>query len=419
MSGFASSIEYIDGGYTVSFEEEAAGKVGRYLGVIAAVIVPFAAPWAFGAIAASGALGGGLASAAAAGTIGTMTNVLGSAAVGALMNAGAAYAGGARGGAVWQAAGMGAISGGGGAFARGLGAGTGAAGAANTTGAAAAVPGTTAATTGGIISEAGATGAGAGLNAIGGVGPVSLAPPAAGGVSSSIMNGIRGIFGQVSGQTMNRIGAAIINAAVNGQSMGRLDGLVAQQRAELQALAARDRVAYQQRISTAQTILADADRMDPAWVARTRMADVAGMEANEFQQAMRNIATRQGGSLDAGQRKAYERGQSLHTARSKALAYNQGFTQAQGVQNQIRAQGAQLLGPDTAGFQNWQAGTELAAAQERAHREADNSTWGGFGAALFERDHPAATSPDPSNTGDNEDNSGFFAGLRNPFGGNG
>ena len=403
-----SCIEYIDTGYTVPLGEEAAGKVGKILGIVAAVVMPFAAPAIFGAVAASGVLGSGLAAAATAGTIGTMTSVLGSAVVGGIMNAGIAYASGARGGDVWRAAGIGALSG-------GLG------GMSHAAGAAKAVAG---ASSGGTPAVGAIEGVKAAASTVGAAPAATVAsglvqaPASVGATTASgtIMNGVRQIFGNVSGQTMQRISAALINAAVNGQSMGQLDGLVAQQRAELEALRQSDAAAYQQRINVAQQILADADRMDPSWMARIRMADVAGMEANQFQQAMRNIAVRQGGSLDAGQRKAYERGSALHTARSKALAYGQAYNEAQLGQNQLRAQGAQFLGPNDAGFRTWQADTELRAAQERAHREASNSTWGGIAAGLFERDYPAATSPDPS-ANQNENTNSFLGGLRNPFGG--
>jgi len=261
--------------------------------------------------------------------------------------------------------------------------------------------------------SAGAGGAGAAGAAAGGAG---AAGAAAGGVSGSIMNGIRSMFGNVDMQSLRRIGASIVNAAVNGNSMGRLDGLVEQQRAELEALRQSDLAAYNQRIAAAQSILTDADRMDPTWYARIRMADVAGMEANEFRQAMRNIAVRQGGSLDEGQRKSYQRGHALHAARSKALAWGRGFVEAEGAQNQLRAQGAALLGPNEAGFRTWQADTELLAARERARREASHSTWGGVIAGLSEQDYNPATRPDPS-ADEEEDDGGFGGGIRNPFGG--
>ena len=101
-------------------DDEAAGKIGGFLGIIASVIMPFAAPMIWGALAGSGGIlagiGGALTGAFGAGA----ANIIGSAAVGALANAGVAYAGGARGGEVWRAAGMGALAGGGGALARGL-----------------------------------------------------------------------------------------------------------------------------------------------------------------------------------------------------------------------------------------------------------------------------------------------------------
>lgn len=397
-------IEYIDNGYVAYPRPEAAGKVGKWLGVIAAIAIPFAAPAIFGAIAGSGILGAGLASAATAGTLGTLTSVLGSAVVGGLLNAGVAYAGGARGGDVWRAAGVGALG-------AGLNAGiSGVGGASNVTGGA----GTNSLT--GSAGIADTLGQPAILNGTipGASATATLTAPTS---SGGIMSSIRSIFGNISQDMARRVGAALVNAAVNGQSMGRLDGLVAQQRAELEALRQSDLAAYNQRISTAQQILTDADRMDPAWHARIAMADVAGMEANQFRQAMRNIAVRNGGSLDAGQQNAYERGAALHTARSKALAYNQRFGQAQQAQTQTRAQAAQLFTPNTAGMDAWRLGNELVAGQERARREADHSTWSGLTTAIFEQDYSPATSPDPS--AEDEDNTfgGFVNGLRSPFGG--
>lgn len=420
MSDSVFSIQYIDNGQTVSFEEESAGKIGKYLGVIAAVIVPFAAPAIWGAIAGSTFLSTALGSAATSALTGTLGSTIGSAAVGAIMNAGAAYAGGARGGAVWQAAGMGAMQGGIGGFMHGAGAaaaGVGNATTGATTGAGAlpgAVVGIAPSTAGGIsdatlgyVASAGAPAQATGALA---TGTASL--------SQNVANGIRSMFGNVDPQTLNRIGSAVINAAVNGQSMGRLDGIVAQQRAELAALRNSDMAVYQQRINTAQQILSDADRMDPSWYARTRMADVAGMEANQFRQAMRNIAVRQGGSFDSGQANAYERGAALHTARSKALAYTTAFGDATQAQNSMRAQGAALLGPDDARFRNLQADAEIQAGWNRAHQESAQSTWGGLAAGLFEGDYKPSTSPDPtapSNQGNQGLGDTFLEATRHPF----
>ena len=418
-------IEYIDNGQTAISSEEAAGSIGKFLGIIAAIAIPFAAPAIFGAIAGSGILGAGLASAVTGGVVTGLGGVLGSAVVGGIMNAGIAYASGARGGDVWRAAGIGALSGGIGglshAFAAGASATSGAAGvpgAAAATAGAPAIAATSAAAPGALSSlpvGAGTAGAGLGGSLTAGGGVLATGATAAPTLSSAIVNGITRTFGNIGQTAINRIGAVLTNAAVNGQSMGRLDGLVAQQRAELEALRVSDKAAYDQRISAAQQILSSADRMDPAWYARTRMADVAGMEANQFEQTMRNIAVRQGGAFDSGQQNAYERGAALHAARSKALAYNQGFVEATGTQNNLRAQGAGLLGPDTAGFQNWQADTELRAAQERAHREASNSTWGGVGAALFgEHNYNPSTSPDPSAPQNgNSDETGILGGMFN------
>lgn len=406
MSGFASSIILSGKVFTPPevrpVEQEAAGKVGKALGVIAAIVIPFAAPAIWGAIATSTAIGSSLAGAMTGVFGATVTNIVGSAVIGGAMNvvAGGSFA-------------QGALSG-------GLGAGTGM-------------------LSRGLSGSANAAGgvAKAGVNAVGGTGPVALAPgvggaagsygvtnaaaglnaatATAGGVQSTgVMGTIRNIFSGASGVDLNRIGAAIVNAAVNGQNMGELNGLVAQQRAELDALRAQDEAQYNLRIQAAQQILNDADRQDPSWLARVRMADVAGMEANQFRQAMRNIATTQGGSLDQGQRKAYERAASLHTARSKALAWGRGW--GEGVQNQasLRGQGAGLLtSPNYAG---WQSDTDLeaGAAQARAHYR--GNTAGVFADAIFgSGTYNPTTSPAPADQEQNEDDA-FTAGRNWPRG---
>jgi hypothetical protein len=438
MSGFASSITLSASAFRVPADpqwsdiehieteplpqgEEAAGKVGSILGIVAAVFIPFAAPALFSAIAGSGVLGAGLASAVAAGTVGTMTSVIGSAVVGGILNAGAAYLGGARGGEVWQAAGMGALSAGGRAFATAGGlarAGSAASGVSQTGSVVGGATNAAGATVPGMLSgsaHAGMTGAAS--VGVGGISATNSLVAGAGGVSDTILNGIRSVVGNVSGQTLNRLGAAVINAAVNGQSMGELDAVVEQQRAELAALAASDQAVYNQKISEAQKILSDADKMDPAWRGRIAMADVAGMEANQHSQAMRNIATRQGGSLDSGQRKAYQRGAALHTARSKALAYNRGYSEAEVARNQLRNAGAQLMGPNDGAMRAWQADTELEAGHQRGRQQLRQSTWGGVAAGLFEPDYAPATSPDPSAEQEDDDGYSGVFGSNGMFGG--
>lgn len=400
-------IEYVSDHPYVPLQEEAAGKVGKIIGVIAAIAIPFAAPAIWGAIAGSTAIGASI-SGALTGVFGAgLTNIIGSAAIGGLMNAGIAYASGARGGDVWRAAGMGALQGGlGGLRAPGGGIG-GAAGGVKP-------PPTGVLNTMGKVST---NAFGQTVNAAGQA--IAQTTQAAVSTSPSIMGGITQFFGNaVQGLDLNRISAALINAAVNNKSMGRLDGLVAQQRAELEALRVSDNAAYQQRISTAQQILADADKMDPNWIARVRMADAAGMEANQFRETMRSIAVRQGGSLDAGQRKAYERGASLHAARTKALASQRGFAEGQQAQASQRAAAAQLFGPNDAAFRNLSAQHDIQQAQFRAHADADASTWGGISAGLFGPNYGQATSPDPSTDEQNgqQQQDGFFAGLFNPFG---
>jgi hypothetical protein len=211
------------------------------------------------------------------------------------------------------------------------------------------------------------------------------------------MQSIASVFSNVASdpQAMQRIGAMLVNAAVNNQSMGRLDGLVAQQRAELEALRVSDRAAYDLRISEAQKMLLEANSMDPKWYARLAMADVAGMEEKQFNQTMRNIAVRQGGNLDTGQQNAYERKQKLHTARSRALAYNTAYMAADQAKSQRQTQAVSLIGPDTAGMAAWDRETELLAGQERARRESSDSTWAPVLSGLVTPNHRPAESPVP------------------------
>lgn len=417
MSGFAyklkSSTAIVPVAYAV-MPEESAGKIGKWIGVIAAVIIPFAAPAIFGAIASSGFLGGAIASAAASGgLVGIATNVIGSAAIGGLLNAGAALASGAN---VGQAFAQGALSGGLGGLGRGLGVGQAAGATTNAAGVAksgaallpsagtigtGAVGGVSGGTAGLTAATAGATGAG-----------MAAGSAASNVLSPSLQQGIGRMFSGTGAIDMNRIGAAIINAAVNGETVAGAEALVEQQRAELAQLAASDRAVYEQRIRVAQDILNEASQMDPEWVGRIRMADVAGVEANQFRQAMRNIATRQGGSLDSGQRKAYERGAALHTARSKALAFGRGFTEAQGARAQMKGSAAGLLGPDQASFTNIQASGEWGAAGLRAAADGRNNTAAGFTNALTSGNYDPAADPRPQEDEDNQTQSpyGIFTG---------
>lgn len=398
-------ITYISDAPYVPLGEEAAGKVGKFLGVIAAIAIPFAAPMVFSSIAASGVLGASMATAAGTtGFLSSMTGIVGSAITGGIMNAAAAYAGGARGGEVWQAFGTAALSSGIGAYGRG----------------AAAVRGASQATTQAGLqttSDGGAAFAGLDYNvgtqtsiadgAISGAGGAT-APTT---VSGTIMNGIRSLMPNISDpQQLNRIGAMIVNAAVNNQSLGQLDGLVAQQRAELDALAATNRAAYEQRISIAQTVLDNAKRMDPNWYARMAMADVAAIENKELDTAKRNIAVKQGGSLDAGQQKAYERHGRLKIGRDKALAGNRAFVDAQNAQNAALRDAAGLFGPDEMGFRIQQAGAQLDqdAYAERARIRHD--TWAPVISGLVTPQHAPSTSPDPSTDEDEETFSSTFGG---------
>lgn len=376
MSDSVSNILYIDNHQRVSFEAEAAGPVVAVVAAVIKVATPFL-------IAAAK-----------------------SALIGSVVSAGIAYASGARGGDVLNAALRGGLAAGitGGVMHGINGAGLGGAG-----GSAPPPAATTAVTSGGT-------------NAIGGIGPVNLTPSssfvatqvgAPMTISDRMLSAIRSFVPtNTSGLDITRIGAALVNAAVNGQSMGQLDGLVAQQRAELEALKQQDAAAYSQRISAAQQILQDADRMDPAWWGRVRMADVAVMEANQHKEAMRNIATKQGGSLDAGQRKAYMRGAALHTARSKAKAYNEGHKDAFLAQNQLRAQGAGLMTGPSLGL--WQAGASLEAGAWDARRQLNQDTWGGLLGAFGERNPQPTTSPVPGS--DDEDDDSWTSGWT--WGGN-
>lgn len=397
MSGFASSIILSGKVFTPPevqpVEQEAAGKVGKALGVIAAIVIPFAAPAVFGAIASSGALGASLAGAAASGGfIGAVTNIVGSTVIGGAMNviAGGSFAQGALSGGL--GAGMGALS-------RGLSGGANAAGAAK-----------------------------AGLNAVGGTGPVSLAPGVGGaagsyGITSAtgataglttatqsggIMGQISNIFGNL---PIDRIGTAIVNAVVNGESQERLDALVAQQQAALAGLNAQEQAAYAQRMQAAEQVLAAAGRMDPTRIAYMRMADVAGVMNREHDQALRNIAVRQGGSLDSGQRKAYERSGRLEIGRRKAQAFGEGYQDANQAQGQLYGQAAGLFtGPS---YQGWQLGYGLAADAEQARNSLERSTAAGFTSVFNEQDYDRSTSPSPTDPRNQNDDDDAFTGGRN------
>ncbi len=413
MSGFASSIILSGKVFTppeIQVEQEAAGKVGKVLGVIAAIAIPFAAPLVWGAIAGSTAIGASLAGAMTGAFGAAATNVIGSALVGGIMNAGVAYASGARGGEVWSAFGSAAVSSGAGAFARGIG--------------------------GGLNGGANAAAAGApkaGLNAIGGTGPVSLAPgsgAAAGsyGVSqvagatagltkSTQAGGIMSQIGNIfSGGGINRIGAAITNAIVNGESQERLDALMTEQRAALAGLSAQEQAAYAQRMQAAEQVLAAAGRLSPENVAYMRMGDVAGIMNKEHDQALRNIAVRQGGSLDKGQAKAYERSGRLAIGRAKAQAFGEGYQDAAQGQAQLYGQAAGLFtGPN---YQGFQLGYGMAADAEQARNRLARSTAGGFVSAFNEQDYDRSTSPSPTDPRNQEENNddAFGGGLNWPNG---
>lgn len=408
MSGFASSIILSGKVFTppeIQVEQEAAGKVGKVLGVIAAIAIPFAAPLVWGAIAGSTAIGASLAGAMTGVFGAAATNVIGSALVGGIMNAGVAYASGARGGEVWSAFGSAALSSGAGAFARGL--------------------------SGANAAAAGAPKAG--LNAIGGTGPVSLAPgsgaaagsygvsQAAGATagltntaqSGSIMSQIGNIF---SGGGINRIGAAITNAIVNGESQERLDALMAEQRSALAGLNAQEQAAYAQRMQAAEQVLAAAGRLSPENIAYMRMGDVAGVMNKEHDQALRNIAVRQGGSLDRGQAKAYERSGRLAIGRAKAQAFGEGYQDAAQGQAQLYGQAAGLFtGP---GYEGFRLGYGMEADAEQARNRLARSTAGGFVSAFNEQDYDRSTSPSPTDPRNQEENNddAFGGGLNWPNG---
>ncbi len=407
-----SVIEYIDNGIDYTSTDEYAGGVGKALGVIAAVFIPFAAPAVWGAIASSVGITGALATAGASGFITGLTHIAGSALTGALMNAGVAAI---TGGDIGRAALTGALGGAGGAFAGAFGSGAaGAAGAGipHAAGAAGAagVPTTAINAIGagqsGILSGTAQAGVQSAMATVGSAGTNLVAN--AGGVTGSIMNGIRQMVGNVSGDGMRRIMAQITNAAVNGEDMGRMNDLVNARKAELEALAARDKTVYDQQIHEAQQILAAADRNDPDMARLWAVADVAGAEHRQHRQAMRNIAVSNGG-FDAGQRRAYERGAALHTARSKALAGNRAYKEAEIAQNQLRSMGAQMLRPDAAGAAHWASMTELEAARERANRQSQHNIWGTFMGGLADGwDYDRTSSPDPTdNRNEDDDDSGL------------
>ncbi len=386
-------------------DDEAAGKIGKVIGVIAAVVMPFAAPAIWGAIAGSTAIGASIAGGLTGVFGATAANIIGSAAVGALTNGALAAA---TGGNIGQAMLSGGLSGGLGGLAHG--------------GMTAAVARTTGAT--GPITNV----AGAGVNAVGGTGPVALSPSAAAtaagaapniaigatvanGASPTIMQSLGSMFTN-NPQLVNRLGAAIVNAAVNGGNVQGMEDLVAQQRAELDALKIKDAAAYDERISAAKSVLDLAKRSDPDWLGRIRMADVKGMETNQYRQTMRNIATKQGGGLDFGQRKAYQRSGNLRIARDSALAYNQGHGEGTDRQAQLYGQAAGLFtGPN---FQPWEADTNLRLGLQNYRNQADRSNAGQFSDAIF--GHPTyqqPTSPETNNEDDNSDP--FTGGQTNPW----
>lgn len=380
----------------VYYAEEAAGKIGAVLGVIASVVMPFAAPAIWGALAGSGGILAGLGTAMTGAFGAGLSGVIGSAAVGAVMNAGIAYASGAPAGAVWKAAGMGAIQGGGGAFARGTGV------------AAAAKPGAAGLNLGTIgkvsTNVFGQTVNAAGQTVAQTAGTIASTTPA---VSGSIMGTIKNIF---SGDGINRIGAALVNAIVNGQSQQDVDALVAQQRAALQSLNAQEQAAYAQRMQAAQQILANADRNNPEWLSRIRMADVAGVMNREHDQAMRNIAAGQGTPFNAGQRKYYERSGRLAIGRAKAGAAATGYRDGVALQREGYAQAAGLMtGPSFAG---WEAGLNLETAAVNARNANRQSTAAGFTQGIFGTNYGPAPSGDPSEEDNGNDQAGIFAGWR-------
>lgn len=412
MSGFAYNLKYTTAMTppVLVHDDEGAGKVGKVLGAIVAIAIPFVAPAVWGFLAGSTAIGASISGVLTGAFGASVGGIIGSAGVGALMGAAASYAQGARGGQVWAGALSGGLGAGIGQFTNGLAA----ANAANTS-------------------------ASAGLNALGKAsGPVSLAPTAgtlgtgsigsavaqnaggltavgataSNGASAGVMQSITRMFGN-NPQLVQRLGAAVVNAAVNGDSIAGMEDIVAQQRAELQALQQQDAAAYAQRIAAAQQVVAAADRMDPNWLARVRMADVAGIENREAAQGMRNIAVRQGGSLDAGQRKAYERAKDLHIGRSKALAYGRGWTEGTQGQAQLYGQAAGLFtGPN---FAPWEADTNLQLGLQRAKQQANRDTAAGFTAAFGERTYAQPTSPE-TNTNQNNNDDPFADGTIRPFG---
>lgn len=376
--------------------QESAGKIGKIIGVIAAVVIPFAGPAIWGALTASGGILSGLGTAMTGAFGAGLTSAIGSAAVGGIL-IGAASA--ASGGNFWQGFGTGALGAGIGAAARGL--------------TAAAQPAVVAGSAGTSVANIGAglsTAATAGATATGaGAATAGLTAATTSVASPNVMQSLGRMFTGMNGDMLNRVGAAVVNAAVNGQNMGRLQGLVDQERAALDTLAASDRAAYDTRIATAHQLLADADRNEPTRVALMRMADVAGIEANEFRQSQRNIATRRGGEYNRGAQNFDERTRALHTGRSKARAYGEGFGEGLTRQGSLRFQGAQLLTPNEQGFRTWQAGLELNAGLERARTESNTSTWGGFSDAIFGGgDYNPATSPRPDEEDEDQNNFGIF-----------
>jgi hypothetical protein len=399
MSGFAYNLTITTAMTPVAYltDDEAAGKLGKVLPFIAALVMPFAAPMIWGALAGSSGILAGLGGAMTSAFGATASGIIGSAAVGAVANAGIAYLSGARGAQVWGAAIQGGISGGMGGLSHGP--------------------------------------IGAGANAVGGSGPVSLAPSAAataggapanlaigatvangatagaGSVASNITSQISNIFS--GGSAINRIGSALVNGIVNGESQARLDELVQQQQAALEGLSSQEQAAYAQRMDAARNVLNIAYQANPERLALMRMADVRGMESNQYRQAMRNIATRSpGGTLDFGQRKAYQRSGGLRIARDAARGYNDGWDEGTDRQASLFGQAAGLYtGPN---FGPWETRANLDLGAYNARTQLTRSTAGQFADAFF--GHPTYQQPTTPETNNQDNTDPFTSGQNNPWG---
>lgn len=375
-------IEYIpfaDGEYP-ALGEEAAGKVfKRILPVVAAIFIPFAAPVIASSIGLSGAITGMLGGAVKAGFISQLGATLGSAIVGGAMNAAVAYASGARGGAIWAAAGMGALTSG--------------------------FSGYSAWANSGTAAAAGAQGVGVkgGLNAVGGVGPVPLTPPAttpaptsaaptsstgivantqsaglidvsavdpntdavaAAAQRGGLVSNVLGRAGQLLNSPSAQRALAALTMGVGGDDSAT-QALIAQRQAELAQLSAQD---HQRQLEIAKQIYAQSQATDPAAWGRQAMADMQFAMNQESEAAQRERLI---DPYSSGRQKSDERKARLAIGREKSRAYQTGHAQGTQARTAGLTAAYQAFTPYRTDFE---LGNELASAGHNA-TQARGSAW--------------------------------------------